>query len=306
MSSLRDIRRHIRSVRNTAQVTKAMEMIASAKMRKAQQAAINGRPYAFFLNRMLVSVRDHVDNVLHPFLQRRETGRALVILLSTDRGLCGGLNSNLFREVAKCDRTTTDFVSVGRKGTQFLMRAGYTIMAEFPIKEAPTALDMRSMSKFAREHFLNSDCRSVSVVFPRFINTLSQKPQLIPLLPITSLSEAGVDIRDVKEERDTRDTRDTAAETAVSDASGGELLIEPHPRAVLDTLLPFYIDFLVYQFTLATRASEHSARMVAMKSATDSANKLIKDLTLSYNKQRQNSITTEILEIATAQLAMNE
>jgi len=269
-----------------------MEMIASAKMRKAQQAAINGRPYAFFLNRMLVSVRDHVDHLLHPFLQQREAGRTLVILLSTDRGLCGGLNSNLFREVAKCNRATTDFISVGRKGTQFLTRAGYTVIAEFPIKEAPTALDMRSVSKFAREHFLTNDCRGVNIIFPRFINTLSQKPQLIPLLPITSLEEAGVDISE-------------SIETAVSVASDSELLIEPHPQAVLNTLLPFYIDFLVYQFTLATRASEHSARMVAMKSATDSANKLIKDLTLSYNKQRQNSITTEILEIATAQLAMN-
>jgi len=280
-----------------------MEMIASSKMRKAQQAAINGRPYAFFLNRMLVSVRDHADTMLHPFLQRRETGRSLAILLSTDRGLCGGLNSNLFREVAKCDRATTDFVSMGRKGTQFLTRAGYTIIAEFPIKETPTALDMRCISKFAREHFLKNDCRGVNIIFPRFVNTLTQKPQLIPLLPITSLAEAGVEISD--KGKNEEETGATASDTAVSSASESELLIEPNPQEVLNTLLPFYIDFLVYQFALATRASEHSARMVAMKSATDSANKLIKELTLSYNKQRQNSITTEILEIATAQLAMN-
>ena len=293
MASLRDIRRRIKSVKNTSQITKAMQMVAASKMRKAQLAALNGMPYAAMLNRILVSLRDRVDRSLHPLLAKREGGRQIVILLSTDKGLCGALNTNLFREVLNLDKDTTDFISVGRKGTQFLARSGRTMIAEFPLKDHPTFLETKNISRLAMERFLEKKASRVLVCYPRFVNTLNQAITCVPLLPITSLVEAGIEL---------------PGQAAAADIDGPDdtqLLIEPDPHSVLDAILPFYVHFELFQLLLSTRASEHSARMVAMKSATDNAKQLVKDLTLEYNKARQASITNEILEIATAQLALN-
>ncbi|MEX1118824.1 MAG: ATP synthase F1 subunit gamma [Terrimicrobiaceae bacterium] len=288
MASLRDIRRRIKSVKNTSQITKAMQMVAASKMRKAQMAALAGRPYAILLNKVLVSLRDRVDHSMHPLLAEREPGgRELVILLSTDKGLCGGLNTNLGREALTYDKDKTEFVSVGRKGTQLLVRTGRKVVAEFPFKDQPTSLESKSISKFAMERYLSGEVDKVTVLFPRFVNTLSQIPTAIPILPITSLEDLGL----------------MDKEEIVPDDSA--LLIEPDPHSVLDVILPFYVHFELFQMTLGTRASEHSARMVAMKSATDNAKQLVKDLTLEYNKARQASITNEILEIATAQLSLS-
>jgi len=293
VASLRDIRRRIKSVKNTSQITKAMQMVAASKMRKAQLAALNGMPYAAMLNRILVSLRDRVDRSLHPLLAKREGGRQIVILLSTDKGLCGALNTNLFREVLNLDKDTTDFISVGRKGTQFLARSGRTMIAEFPLKDHPTFLETKNISRLAMERFLEKKASRVLVCYPRFVNTLNQAITCVPLLPITSLVEAGIEL---------------PGQAAAADIDGPDdtqLLIEPDPHSVLDAILPFYVHFELFQLLLSTRASEHSARMVAMKSATDNAKQLVKDLTLEYNKARQASITNEILEIATAQLALN-
>jgi len=291
MASLRDIRRRIKSVKNTSQITKAMEMVAASKMRKAQQAALNGRPYALELNKVLVSLRDRVDSSLHPLLAPREGGKELVILLSTDKGLCGGLNANLFREVVAHDRDNTEFVSIGRKGTQFLARAGYNMIADFPLRDQPAFLETKKVSAFAMDRYLKEEIGKVSVLFPRFVNTLTQITTKIQLLPIASLEEMGL-----------------VAEEDSSPKNDGflpEMLIEPDPYTVLDAMLPFYVHYELYQVLLATRASEHSARMVAMKNATDNAKQLVKDLDLEYNKARQAAITKEILEISTAQLALS-
>jgi F-type H+-transporting ATPase subunit gamma len=287
MASLRDIRRRIKSVKNTSQITKAMQMVAASKMRKAQQAALAGRPYAILLNKVLVSLRDRVDHALHPLLSTHgESGRELVILLTTDKGLCGALNTNLCREAFAYDKDKTDFISVGRKGTQFLVRSGRKMIAEFPFRDQPTFLESKNISKLAMEKYLAGEVDRVTILFPRFVNTLSQVPTKIPLLPITSLAEMGLGVE----------------ETEVGPDS--QMLIEPDAHSVLDAILPYYVHFELYQMLLGTRASEHSARMVAMKSATDNAKTLVKDLTLEYNKARQASITNEILEIATAQLAL--
>lgn len=288
MASLRDIRRRIKSVKNTAQITKAMQMVAASKMRKAQEAAMNGRPYAELLNRVLVSLRDRVDPSLHPLLEKREVKNELVILLSTDKGLCGGLNTNLFREAMNFDPAATKFISVGRKGTQFLARTKRTMVADFALKDHPSFLETKAISKFAIERFLTGDVDKVTVLYPRFVNTLVQTPTALPLLPITSLEEAGL----VNPE-----------EQPLPDPEGG-VLFEPSAESILDAIVPYYVHYELYQMVLATRASEHSARMVAMKSATDNAKGLVKDLTLEYNKARQAAITTELLEIATAQLAI--
>lgn len=288
MPNTRDIRRRIKSVKNTAQITKAMQMVAASKMRKAQQAAINGRPYAELLSRVIVSLRNRVDPSLHPLLERREIKNELVILLSTDKGLCGALNTNLFREAVALNAETTQFISVGRKGTQFLARTKRKMIADFPLSDQPGFLESKNISKFAIDKFLSGEVDKVSVLYPRFINTLSQEPALFQLLPIASVEELG--LGDVQE-------------TSTQESDGG-ILFEPNPESVLDAIMPYYVHYELFQFTLAARASEHSARMVAMKNATDNAKTLVKDLTLEYNKIRQASITTEILEISTAQLAM--
>lgn len=287
MANLRDIRRRIKSVKNTAQITKAMQMVAASKMRKAQQAAINGRDYAQLINRVIVSLRDAVDPAAHPLLARREGGTELVLLFSTDKGLCGALNTNLFREALAFDPEKTVFVSVGRKGTQFLARTQRKMLADFPLHDRPNFLQTKQVSKFCIEKFLEGEVNKVTVLFPMFVNTLSQIPKAMPLLPLTSFEEIGL-----KNEYGDKDVFD------------GGIEFEPAAESVLDAILPSYIHFAVYQTLLGSRASEQSARMVAMKSATDNAKNLVKDLTLEYNKARQASITNEILEISTAQLAL--
>ena len=287
MANLRDIRRRIKSVKNTAQITKAMQMVAASKMRKAQQLAINGRDYAQLMNRVIVSLRDSVDPSTHPLLDRRETKHELVLLFSTDKGLCGALNTNLFREAMAFNPETTSFVSVGRKATQFLARMKRKMLADFPLRDRPNFLETKAISKFCMEKFLDGSVDKVTVLFPMFVNTLSQLPTAMPLLPLTSLEEIGL----------------TNAYGEARPVDGG-ILFEPGAESVLDAILPAYVHFGVYQTLLGTRASEQSARMVAMKSATDNATNLVKDLTLAYNKARQASITNEILEISTAQLAL--
>ncbi len=288
MASLRDIRRRIKSVKNTAQITKAMQMVAASKMRKAQEAALNGRPYAFLLNRVLVSLRNRLDQNLHPLLEKREVKNEMVVVLSTDKGLCGGLNTNLFREVTNFNTQTTQFISVGRKGTQFLARTKRNMIADFPLKDQPTFLETKVISKFFIERFLSGEVDKVTVLWPRFVNTLTQKPTALTLLPITSPEEAGL----------------TGATEAPIPEPEGDIIFEPSPEKILENIVPYYVHFELFQMLLATRASEHSARMVAMKSATDNAKEIVKDLTLEYNKARQANITKELLEITTAQLAL--
>ena len=288
MANLRDIRRRIKSVKNTAQITKAMQMVAASKMRKAQQAALAGRDYAQLLNRVIVSVRDAIEQESHPLLERRSgNGKELVILMTTDKGLCGALNTNVLREAAAYDPAKTLFVSIGRKGTQFLSRLKRQMIADFPLQERPTFPQCKQISKFCIEKFLDHTVDKVTLLYPRFINTLTQTPTAYPILPITSLDEVGI----------------KTDYEALPPIEGG-LEFEPSANAVLDAILPAYIHYLVHQTQLGTRASEHSARMVAMKNATDNAKNLVKDLTLEYNKARQAGITNEILEIATAQLAL--
>ena len=163
MANLRDIRRRIKSVKNTAQITKAMQMVAASKMRKAQQAAINGRDYAQLMNRVIVTLRDAVDETAHPLLARREVKHELVLLLSTDKGLCGALNTNLFREALAFKPETTLFVSVGRKGTQFLARMKRNLIADFPLRDRPGFLETKAISKLCVEKFLDGSVDKVTV-----------------------------------------------------------------------------------------------------------------------------------------------
>src|SRR6516162_7133749 len=184
MASTRDIRRRIKSVKNTAQITKAMQMVASAKMRKAQQAALVGRPYAQLLNEIMAAAAKNTIGFDHPLLETRPVNRRAVVLVGTDRGLCGALNSNLFREASKLDKNTTVFITAGKKAAQFVARTKRTLAAEFSYKDTPDFAEGRAISKFVQQMFLKGEVDAVDILFPRFINTLTQQAVLVPFLPI--------------------------------------------------------------------------------------------------------------------------
>jgi F-type H+-transporting ATPase subunit gamma len=288
MPSTRDIRRRIKSVKNTAQITKAMQMVAASKMRKAQQVALAGRPYATLMNEVLGEVTAGNGDFTHPLTEKREIKKRAVILISTDKGLCGALNSNLTREAAKLDRTTTIFVTAGRKGSQFIARTKRQLAAEFTYKDAPLFAEARAISKFARDLFAKGEVDQVDILFTKFISTLNQKPELIPFLPVSEIKGVGTSVHE---------------QEALAKGTT-EFLFEPDAHGVLGALLPHYLNYRVYQVLLEAKASEQSARMVAMKNATDNAKQIIKDLTLEYNKLRQANITKELLEITSAAMAM--
>ena len=295
MANTREIRRRIKSVKNTQQITKAMQMVAASKMRRAQQSAVAGREYSGLLNRVLVSLRERVDSSSHALLAERPVKRELVILISTDKGLCGALNSNLFRETSRLAAATTAFEVTGRKGVQYVARTKRDLLADYPLPDNPSLSQTRQLSKFALERFLSGEVDKVTVAYTRFVNTLTQKPTLQTLLPV-----APVDLAAAGAPSD-----DTVVKGSAADPKNRfGYIFEPGATEVLDAVLPEYVHFQVYQMVLDSRASEHSARMVAMKNATDNAKQIIKDLTLEYNKVRQAAITTELLEITTAQMAM--
>ena len=293
MPSTRDIRRRIKSVRNTAQITKAMQMVAAAKMRKAQQAALVGRPYADLLNQILAEAAPRIVSFQHPLMEPRPVTKRAVILVTTDRGLCGGLNGNLFREATKLDKGATAFIAAGKKGAQFIARTKRQLAAEFAYKDTPQFAEARAISKFAQDLFLKREVDAVDVLFTKFVSTLVQQPTVVPFLPIGKIQAvtAGIPHSD-QELAAPRSPRTDVFE------------FEPDEKSVLGELLPHSLNFQMHQILLEAKASEQSARMVAMKNATDNAQQIIKDLTLEYNKLRQSNITKELLEIATAQMAV--
>jgi F-type H+-transporting ATPase subunit gamma len=297
VANLRDIRRRIKSVKNTAQITRAMQLVAAAKMKKAQDQALAGRDYADLLNQVLVNLKENVDEEAHPLLeQREEGGKELILVVSTDKGLCGALNTNLGKKV-RASAPNADVVTVGRKLRVQLGKAGRHMVADFEVKDPVPFAEARPIAKLLTQLFLDGKYDKVSIAFTNFVSTLTQTPTIIPLLPI-SASELGE--KQEYEGVGEGQVRETDRMSALSK----DYLFEPTAEAVLDTLLPLYVNFQVYQTLVESRASEHSARMVAMKAATDNANKFIKELTLEYNKLRQAAITSELLEITTAMKAM--
>ena len=292
MPSTRDIRRRIKSVKNTSQITKAMQMVAASKMRRAQQQALAGRPYAELMNEVLAEVTAGASDFSHPLMEPSGEGkkRALIVV-STDKGLCGALNSNLLREAGKADRDQTVFISAGRKAAQYLARTKRELLAEFSYKDSPEFAEARAISKLAQELFLKGEVSGVDILFTNFVTTLNQHPEIKPFLPVAEITgiKAGVE--------------GSSSQQELKEGSQ-EFLFEPDAGSVLAELLPHYLNYQMYQILLESKASEHSARMVAMKNATDNANQLIKDLTLEYNKLRQAMITNELLEITSAAMAL--
>ncbi|MEY4939320.1 MAG: hypothetical protein RIQ93_1055 [Verrucomicrobiota bacterium] len=290
MASTRDIRRRIKSVKNTRQITKAMELVAASKMKKAQQAALAGRPYAELLATMLAALAERVEESQHPFLARREVRTRGIILITSDKGLAGPLNANIFKTVLDI-RTPAKYAVIGRKGAQFIARTRRDLLADFPANDRVAFGDIKVVAEFMTKQFLDGVVDTVEVIWPRFRNTLVQIPTVLPLLPLSSVREAIAGLR-----------HETGQQTTTP-VMTNQMLFEPDPTTVLEALLPLYVNREVYHSALDAKASEHSARMVAMKTAKDNATKLLGDLTLEYNKARQAGITQEILEIAAAQFS---
>ena len=291
MPSTRDIRRRIKSVKNTRQITKALELVAASKMKKAQSAALAGRPYAQLMADMLAALAGRVDESAHPFLVKREVRTRGILLVTTDMGLCGALNANLFKLVLDV-KGPAKFVAIGRKGTQFLGRIKRDLLADFSVNDRVPFGEVRTVVEFMMKMYLEGTIDTLEVIYARFKNTLVQEPTIRPLLPLTN-------VRDFI--RHLRDATDGGAPEKFSDDR--DMLFEPGAQQVLEALLPFYVNRYIHQLILSAKASEHSSRMVAMKTAKDNATKLIGDLTLEYNKARQAGITQEILEIAAASFA---
>jgi F-type H+-transporting ATPase subunit gamma len=286
MLSTHDLRRRIRSISSTAQITKAMQMVAASKMRKAQQAAVAGRPFGRLLYRIQREATTQAVDFKHPLLEVREVRKRAVILIGPNQGLCGALNSNLFLVAAQFDPQSTVFITAGRKAAEFVARTGRQLVAEFAYADSPRFPEARAIAAFARDLFLKGEVDQVEIVATRFVNTLTQRPASIEFLPVGEIKGLKIEGAESDEELAAHAT---------------EFLFEPSPETVLGYLLSHYLDICLYLVLLNAKASEQSARMVSMKNATDNANKLIRDLTLELNKQRQGNITEELLDIAGGQ-----
>src|SRR5262245_59241642 len=286
MHSTRDLRRRIRSVGNTARITKAMQMVAASKMRKAQEVALAGRPFVSLLYRMQREVTTRTGDFSHPLLETREVRKRAIILIAADRGLCGALNSNVFRLALQFDPQSTLFITAGRKAAQFVASSRRNLAAEFLYGDAPRLEEARAIAAFGRDLFVKREVDEIRVLTTRFVNTLTQQPENLEFLPVGEIEQLEIP----GAEPEDRLAGDPA-----------ECLFEPNTGAILSYLLSHYLNIYIYEALLNAKASEQSARMVSMKNATDNANTLIKDLTLEYNKLRQGSITNELLEIAGGQ-----
>jgi F-type H+-transporting ATPase subunit gamma len=286
MNSPRDLRRRIRSISSTAQITKAMQMVAASKMRKAQQAALDARPFAQALYRIQRSATTRAASFSHPLLEARPVRNRAVILVAADKGLCGALNTNVFRLASPFDTASTVFITAGRRAAQFVARTRRRLAAEFAYGDTPTFPEARAIAGLARDLFLKGEVDQVRIVATRFVNTLTQDPVSIEYLPVGAVT--GLQIPGAQPE-----------EELAADTSAAEF--EPDTESVLGYLLDHYLNIYLYLVLLNAKASEQSARMVSMKNATDSAEDLIRDLSLEYNKLRQGNITRELLEIAGGQ-----
>jgi F-type H+-transporting ATPase subunit gamma len=286
MNSPRDLRRRIKSISGTAQITRAMQMVAASKMRKAQQAAIAAAPFSRLLYRIQRSATTRVVDFEHPLLTVRNVRTRAVILIAADKGLCGALNTNVFRLAAQFPAESTIFITAGRKAAQFVARTRRRLAAEFSYGDSPTFPEARAIAAFARDLFLKGEVDEVKIVGTQFVNTLTQEPVTVEYLPVGAIK--GLKVPGAESE-----------EVLAADTT--EALFEPSAEALLGYLLGHYLNIFIYYAMLNAKASEQSARMVSMKNATDSADSLISALKLEYNKLRQGNITKELLEIAGGQ-----
>lgn len=282
MANTRELRRRIKSVKSTAQITKAMQMVAATKMRRAQNQAINGRSYSLNLSSALERLLPKVSTEAHPLLSGNGSKKTGVAILSTDKSLCGALNTNLFRLLINLQLPAdTLFYTIGKKGRNFVAKSGKNLKGDFENSDAVTFRQAVLLSKMLMDSYLAGEIGEAYLVYPGFISTLRQEPTRVKLLPVS--------LQDLPKEN----------------SKSKEFLFEPDVDKMLDYVLVHHIQIKIYQALLETKASEHSARMMTMQNATDNALELVDDLKLTYNQTRQGAITNELLEITTAALAMN-
>jgi F-type H+-transporting ATPase subunit gamma len=277
MASQRDIRRRIGSVRNIKQITRAMQFVAASKLKRAQDATLASRPYSEKLDEVLADLAAVLSGDDHPLLAEREGGKRLIVLITTDRPLSGPLNTNIVRFVARDiidHKGDLAVITVGRKGRDAMRRTGVPLEAHFAtFGDRPTFADVLPLARLITDDFLSETYSRVDIVYSHWVSTLVQRPMLVTILPIPA-------------------SEDTEG------IPGHQFIFEPSASAVLEQLLPRYVATRLFQAVLEAKASEESSRMVAMKNATENAEELIEDLTLSYNKVRQANITREMIEIA--------
>jgi len=277
MASQRDIRRRIQSSKNIKQITRAMQFVAASKLKRAQEATLASRPYAEKLDEVLADLASVLSGEDHPLLVRRESGKRLIVLITTDRGLAGALNTNTIRFAAQqITETGGDLavVTVGRKGRDAMRRSRVPLEAHFEgFGDRPSFADVLPLARLITDDYLAGTYARVDIIYSHFVSTLTQRPSMDALLPITpSPDTAGI--------------------------PGNQFIFEPSASKVLEQLVPRYVATRLFQAVLESKASEESSRMVAMKNATENAEELIDDLTLAYNKVRQSNITREMIEIA--------
>lgn len=285
MATARQVKQRISTAKNISKITKAMEMVSASKMRRAQDQTTSARPYAQALADSLRTLAEEATPDLHPLLSQHLEGVDVLIIVSTDRGLCGSLNQNMFKKALEWYKLHPQgkFILVGKKAVAFAQFLGLDVSAQFTsIPDKVSVSDILPLSTLIIDQFTEKKYRSVNIVYMDFINTLSQKVKQNQLLPIKTLSEDG----------------------ALVETERSEYIFEPSPKEILQELLPYYIENAVYQSFLEGKASEHSARMVAMKNASENAKELVKELQLLFNKSRQESITKELLEITTATMTL--
>lgn len=288
MASARQIKRRITASQNISKITRAMEMVSASKMRRAQDQAIASRPYSRALEQSLLRMSEHVSEAAHPLLEKHETGKEVVILVSTDKGLCGSLNPTLFKACLQFINTLEQpvLIAIGKKAVTFAHTFGLPLHAQFTaLPEKIQAEDVLPLSTLIIDSYLSKEFKSVHLMYMNFINTLSQKVRAFPLVPLSG----------AKTYRD---------ETMTVPTVRSEYIFEPSPQQILSQLLPYYLENTLFQTLLEARASEHSARMVAMKNASDNASELVDELKLVFNKSRQAGITNELLDITTAAMTM--
>lgn len=284
MPNVRQIRRRIRSVQNTAKVTKAMQMVAASKMRRAQLLTLAGRPYAQKLREVLadLAAQPVEPEELHPLLRVRPVRRIEVLHITPDRGLCGGLTSNLNRTAARFildQQVPVSVITVGRKGRDFMVRYGRDVRAVFTdLGDRPGIVDILPIARLVTEDYMSGYADQVLLTFGQFVSTMTQRPAMQRLLPVEP--------------------------AALERGKAVGYIYEPRSLEVLGALLPRFVEMQVYHAMLESLASEHSARMVAMRNATDAAEEMTEDLTLTLNKARQESITTELLDITGGVVAL--
>lgn len=339
MPNTKELRRRIRSVKNMSQITKAMQMVAATKMRRAQNQAISGRPYTTTLHKAVTALLFKLGGkITHPLITANTSETSAALVISTDKGLCGSLNTNLFkavntfiknpntslrgsqnrgnldgknqdRDAGARDDKKPAFYTIGKKGRTFIAKMGGDLIADFENSDTVTFRTASQIGKLVSKSFIDGEIGSFSVIYPNFVSALRQEPVMMPLLPI-NLEEMrefyDMSLREsqTRSNLDEKKNRDHDVARAPRDDNAQEFLFEPNLSELLDFIVTHYVQVKIYQALLETKASEHSARMIAMQNATDNAKELVSDLTLSYNQTRQEGITNELLEITSALAAL--